>query len=483
MPLHGQVKKMLAAIRKTESQIKINILYYELLDDFSNTLMHMYERLKSFSFQSRGLINMFWLIESFVSSDEFNEIKECIQELNDLKQKATGFNLVFNCREDANVISVANKEHIRKAHEASGNSESITSKMNRLMDFILNNFNWEINVYQDVEYTALETVLVDKLKQSHPEFIEKLAYFYEKYKGFGIDRKEKDPEIIKFILLAEDMYFYLGYVRFMDKYREKGFGFSCPEIWESTGKTGQSKPGQEGKPGQDKKGDVKWQTEVRNAYDLGLAVSLYKEGKDSGSIICNDYRFSSDNRFFILTGPNQGGKTTFLRSVGIVQVLAQAGCFVPSDYARLEMVDNIFTHFAAAEATDKRTGRFDEEISHVSQIFNSATSNSLVLLNEAFISTRRAEAVDVALRVIGRLLEKGCCGGYVTHFYEILHETKGMEGVFNLFAEAIGNADGSGIRTYKIVASTPSYSAYARDIARKCGVSFEQLMALVRSKE
>jgi len=451
-----RICKSQIAVENASNKLKIRVLHYEMLADFIFGMKDLYDKLQNISVSSQGLTLMADTIKTFVTSQEFKEIYHGIEKLNTIKEKVQNFKLVFNNAGGSNIVSVAIKDnaaaHGDQAKEQPGKGithESITHEMSSLMDFLPVGFDWDVNVYQDIEYSTFEGIIIDKLQQIHPEFFHELEAFHAKYENY-------DMKV--FIQMAEDMMFYISFIRFMKKLKKKGFKFTNPDICEELNKT-----------------------EVHGAYDLTLAVKLAKEGRDYRGITCNDYLFDDENRFFILTGPNQGGKTTFLRSIGIIQVLAQAGCPVPAEFARISLTDHIFTHFTTAETVKDKNGRFADEMKRLGEILHKATSKSMILLNETFAGTRRDAAVEIACRIIFSILNKGCHGGYVTHFYEMYERLEGTSGVFSLLAEAVGKKDGSGIRTYKIIRAAPEGTGYALDIARKCGVTFEQLMELVSS--
>src|SRR5207302_4184040 len=134
--------------------------------------------------------------------------------------------------------------------------------------------------------------------------------------------------------------------------------------------------------------------ELVDAYDVGLALSHIER---DASVVTNTIRFEAEaGRVWVLTGPNRGGKTTYTRAVGLVQVLFQAGLYVPASMARLSPVDAIYTHFPNREENRPGLGRLDLEAERLAAIFHRATPRSLILLNEALAGTSAFEALDLA---------------------------------------------------------------------------------------
>ena len=101
--------------------------------------------------------------------------------------------------------------------------------------------------------------------------------------------------------------------------------------------------------------------ELQEAYNLNLALHQMAHAGDAAGIVTNDVHLGDDGRIGILTGPNQGGKTTYTQMVGLCQILAQTGLWVPAARARISPVDNIYTHYPVEEQVAKGTGRFGDE--------------------------------------------------------------------------------------------------------------------------
>lgn len=190
--------------------------------------------------------------------------------------------------------------------------------------------------------------------------------------------------------------------------------------------------------------------------------------------------FDDAGRIAILTGPNSGGKTTYLRSVGIAQVLFQAGLAIPAHAARISPVDSILTHFPALETGQ---GRLAEEAARLRAVFEQASNHSLVLLNETFSSTAPGEALYLAQDVLCGLRAIGVRAIYATHLVdladhldEIEQTVTGTSAVFCLIAAVQLNGDGQAVRTYRIERGRPFGRSYAQEIARQHGISLEQIL-------
>jgi len=198
--------------------------------------------------------------------------------------------------------------------------------------------------------------------------------------------------------------------------------------------------------------------------------------------VTSEADFGDTGRIAILTGPNSGGKTTYLRSVAMAHILFQAGLPVPARRARMSPIDTILTHFPALES--QHQGRLAEEAIRLRALFERATSYSLVLLNETFSSTSPDEAIYLAQDVLCGLRVIGVRAIYATHLIELaqrIHEIEavidGNSSLFSLIATVQLDTEGQTVRTFRIERGLPLGRSYAQEIARLHGISLEQILA------
>jgi DNA mismatch repair protein MutS len=208
-------------------------------------------------------------------------------------------------------------------------------------------------------------------------------------------------------------------------------------------------------------------TSIVGGLDIALAS---KPGLDTSLLVPNDLRFRGEARIAIVTGPNQGGKTTFSRMVGQIHYLAALGLPVPAQNARLMLCDNLFTLFSRPEHVSTLRGRLDQELFDTKHALDQASGRSLILLNEVFASTTLADAVYLAKQVIGDLAEIGCAAVWVT----FLDELTELHGSTISLVGTVDPADPT-TRTFQIVPRAADGRAYASAIAEKYRLSYEQL--------
>lgn len=198
-------------------------------------------------------------------------------------------------------------------------------------------------------------------------------------------------------------------------------------------------------------------------------------------IVLNDLEMNAEARIYILTGANQGGKTTLTQAIGQIQVFAQLGLFVPAAEASLSLVDNIFTHFPVKEKETIEVGRLGKECEMFSSMFHQATEKSLLLLNESFSGTSHLESLKIAEEAVMATKYRRVRMIFNTHLHELAMKTCHYNKVFwndtNIESLVTGNQQES--LSYKIHIGEPLGKSYARDVAEKYGVTYEQLTGKV----
>jgi DNA mismatch repair ATPase MutS len=163
----------------------------------------------------------------------------------------------------------------------------------------------------------------------------------------------------------------------------------------------------------------------------------------------------------VVTGANQGGKSTFLRSVGTAQLMMQSGMFVGAEFFTADVRDRVFTHYKREEDESMESGKFDEELTRMSAIAEDITRQSLFLSNESFGSTNEREGSEVARQVVHALREAGVKVVFVTHLFDFADGIRQEHSDDVLFLRASRSDDGA--RPYKLVEEPPLPTSYGQD--------------------
>jgi DNA mismatch repair ATPase MutS len=193
-------------------------------------------------------------------------------------------------------------------------------------------------------------------------------------------------------------------------------------------------------------------------YDIALALTV-KQG------VVGNQANADERDLAIITGANQGGKSTFLRSIGQAQLMAQCGLFAPARSFSVNAVSGLFTHYRREEDASMKSGKLDEELARMSAIIGLLRPNALVLFNESFAATNEREGAEIARQVVNALLERNIKVFFVTHQYELARGYYQQESSRHLFLRAERQADGS--RTFKLREAAPLPTSFGVDVYQK----------------
>ncbi|KPL84586.1 DNA mismatch repair protein MutS [Thermanaerothrix daxensis] len=189
----------------------------------------------------------------------------------------------------------------------------------------------------------------------------------------------------------------------------------------------------------------------KGLYDVSLALTMKRE------VVGNDINADSKD-LIMITGANQGGKSTFLRSIGLAQLMMQAGMFVPAQEFCANLCSGVFTHYRRKEDALMKSGKLDEELSRMSAIVDRIKPNALMLFNESFASTNEREGSEIARQITSALLDRRIKVFFVTHLYEfarVFYE-KQMENALFLRAERS--------RTFRLLLGGPLATSFGEDV-------------------
>lgn len=278
--------------------------------------------------------------------------------------------------------------------------------------------------------------LINALAGLYPEDFKAFREFYSRYETFF------SYEILKYL---PELNFYIEMTSTFAKAKKAGIPVSWPR--EAKEKL----------------------ISVKELRDLSLLA------KNETNIVPNDILFNREEPFFFLTGANGGGKTTYLRSVGIAVVLFLSGCPIPCESAKIYPLDNVYTHFPRDERFEGE-GRFADEENRVNEILAAHGGNSLVLLNETYSTTSEDLAVELTGKLARTIFSSGSLGIYITH----------QHGIGNTdipFLSVIIDESRENLRTYKIARMRGASGSYAMDILKKYSLTKEALSERFPPKE
>jgi hypothetical protein len=193
----------------------------------------------------------------------------------------------------------------------------------------------------------------------------------------------------------------------------------------------------------------------RGLYDVCLALSVDRR-------VVGNSAYADEQDLVIVTGANQGGKSTFLRSIGLAQLMLQCGMFVGADSFCSSVYDGIFTHYKREEDPGMNSGKLDEELRRMNDIVDHVTSHSLVLFNESFAATNEREGSEIARQILLSLSDHGVKVVCVTHLHELAKSFYQRNTGNVLFLRADRQVDGT--RSFKMVKGEPLETSFGEDL-------------------
>ncbi|HUC19860.1 MAG TPA: DNA mismatch repair protein MutS [Acetobacteraceae bacterium] len=247
-----------------------------------------------------------------------------------------------------------------------------------------------------------------------------------------------------FTLMRTELAFYVGCLNLADALAAKGQPFCFPAPFPVGGR----------------------ELSVEGLYDTALALSADRK-------VIGNTANADGKDIVVITGANQGGKSTFLRSLGLAQLMMQCGMFVSASRYAAAASSGLFSHFKREEDATMTSGKFDEELDRMSRIADRIRPEGTILFNESFAATNEREGSEIARQIVHALVESRIRVAFVTHMYDFAHgfEEENRGNVLFLRAER----SESGERTFRMIEVLPLDTSYGEDLFRKTFGSEELL--------
>lgn len=416
------VRRYLGMIQKLNFKNHQQGWHLETVDVYCQAVAQLAHDLEQADLQSRGLIAFRKYVTNYVHLDSFVGLVAEIQALK------SALSTVKYC-----VILKTGAVRVQKYADETDYSAEVLETFEKFKQGAVKDYR--VKLYEGSSMNHVEAQILDCVAKLYPEIFASLDQFCARHSNF-LD------ETIR--VFDREIQFYVAYLEYITDLKRIGLAFCYPEVSD-----------------QDK--DIF----DNEGFDLALA---HKRMTEDAAVVCNDFYLQSQERIIVVSGPNQGGKTTFARMFGQLHYLASLGCPVPGKQARLFLCDAIFTHFEKEENIKNLRGKLQDDLVRIAEILGQATPDSLVIMNEIFTSTTLKDAVFLSKKIMARLIEQDALCVCVTFLDEL---TSMSEKIVSMVSTVV--PENPAQRTFKIVRKPADGLAYALSIAEKHRLTYASL--------
>lgn len=409
-------------IEKVEYQYHQESLFLRLVRDYCEATISLYNSLKVAEIKSVGLSAFRSYLTSYIESSYFLGLQSSIMAISD---------------ELAKVRYCIHIKDLTVQVRPYGGEEDFTREVNATFKRFneKNQDNYLSSIPHSDDMNHVEAKIVAGVALLFPEVFTHLDTFYKENGHF------QDATIIRF---DREVQFYISYISYLEPLKQAGLSFCSPTMSESKA------------------------IYCSESFDLALAQNKKAESKEK--VVTNNFYLENEERFFIVSGPNQGGKTTFARTLGQLHHLGGIGYPIPGSAAKLFLFDQIFTQFEKEEKVENLRSKLEDDLERIHLILEQATSQSIIILNEILASTTLNDAIFLSQEIMKKIASLDAVGVWVSFISELTTFNSHSVSMVSQVADS-NLAD----RTYKIERQPADGLAYAIVLSRKYGLTYECL--------
>lgn len=388
-------------------------------DRYCSIISELSDELSGLSLCSDGLRSFAEYLFSYCASEEYMGLKAHIKRLRE------EFSTVEYC-----MLIKNGTIRVRKYDGEPDHSVQILSTFEKFRQGDIKDYRK--NLLEEPYADHVESAVLNMVAGLYEDVFKDLNSFCSRYINFD------DETILRF---SCEIQFYLSWLDYIQPLQNTGLRFNYPKLCDSPDNLYCS-----------------------DGFDIALAPIAGEK------TVTNDFILNAPEQIIVVTGPNQGGKTTFARFFGQIHYLASLGLCVPGRESGLYLYDNILTHFGREEDLSAMSGKLQDDLVRLHTLLETATRRSIIIINEIFSSTTLSDALYLGGRMMDVISALGSPAVVVTFLDELA--SRGADTVSMM---SMVDKDDPAARTYKIIRKPPDGLAYAVHLAEKHGLTYEQL--------
>ena len=416
------MRERLALAEKLYYSLQKQRWFLAAAEAYCDAVTKLQDRLPRLSPHSTGLRSFCQYLNAYASSTRFAVLTRTV---GDLVRDLTAIRYCVQIRGSGFTV---------RGYEAEQDySAEVTETFAKFRQGEARDYRAELRASRDMNH--IEAKILEFVSLLNEDIFARMTEFATRQRAFA------DTLLLTF---DREIQFYVAYLDHLIPLRKAGLGFCYPEL-STTDK----------------------QVRVDDAFDLALANKLTA---NKSPVICNEFHLDDPERIFVVSGPNQGGKTTFSRTFGQMHHLASIGCPVPGRNAKLFLFDAMFTHYERAEAIANLHGKLQDDLLRIHAILERATPRSIIIMNEIFTSTTLMDAVFLARKVMERIIALDCLCVCVTFLEELASLGEKTVSMVSTVAR-----DDTAQRTFKVIRRPADGRAYAISIAEKYRLTYDAI--------
>lgn len=399
--------------------------FFDAADTYCEGVSRLFRDLTGVEIRARGLLAFRRYLAKYVQSHGFRSL---VAETAQLKDDLAEVRYSLRIRGDRITVSRYDSDEDYAAE--------VEATFQKFKQGAVKDYRVKLPERPDLNYVGV----LGRIALLYPDVFRSLDDFCARHRDF------LDPTIAAF---DREVQFYLAYLEYVERLRSAGLSFCYPRM-----------------------SDGSKEICARETFDIALANRLVPQGTP---IVTNDFDLKDPERICVVTGANQGGKTTFARTFGQLHYLASIGCLVPGTQAQLFLYDRLFAHFEREERVADLRGKLQDDLVRIHEILDRATPRSILILNEIFTSTTLRDTLSLSTKVMERIVALDLLCVWVTFVDELASMT---ETTVSLVSTVL--PQDPSVRTLKIVRRPADGRAYADAIAAKYGLDYERLKERLR---